>query len=116
MGKLKMPSINTYFGDYLLGLWVTWTSEASTSNTGTSDLEISFRANLRAKAYVYTVDATSTATDKATIGGVDGSGVEDNYDTWVAWEGSANNGVTAWFDEESDPAANTDITTFDESY
>ena len=43
----------TFFGDYLLGLWVTWESTPSTTSTGTSDIKIDFQANLRSKLHVY---------------------------------------------------------------
>ena len=45
-------TINTYFGDYLLGLFVTWTSEP-TEGGGTSDITIDFTANMRSKLHVY---------------------------------------------------------------
>jgi len=59
-------SINTFFGDYLNGLWLTWKS-APTENTGTSDVEISFQANFRSRIHAfcygcgYADDAAATA-------------------------------------------------------
>ena len=65
---MAVTSINTYFGDYLLGLWVTWETAQSVEadGYGTTDLTVTFQANLRAKLYVY------------------GLGSHDGADTWMA--------------------------------
>ena len=47
-----VSTVNTYFGDYLNGLFVTWESEPA-DTSGTSDINITFRMNMRAKMYVY---------------------------------------------------------------
>ena len=84
-------TIKTYFGDYLLGLWVTWTSEVSSSG-GTSDIEIEFKANLRSKLYVYDI---GTNGDSITA--------SPTYDEWVTDEGvtETNTGVTKYVDDGS---------------
>lgn len=63
-------SFTTYFGDYLHGLFVTWTSTPST-NTGTTDLVIKMQMNLRSKLHVYGF------TDSA--GGGISAGISSNY-------------------------------------
>lgn len=50
-------NVYTHFGDYLLGLFVTWTSQPS-NNEGSSDMTILLQANLRAHLYVYGYDST----------------------------------------------------------
>ena len=47
-----VTTFNTYFGDYLNGLFVTWESTPSTS-AGTSDITITMNMHLRSKLYVY---------------------------------------------------------------
>lgn len=44
-------TVYTYFGDYLLGLFVTWVSKSG--STGSTDVEITLTANLRSKLHVY---------------------------------------------------------------
>ena len=46
-----MTTIYTYFGDYLLGLFVTWVSTSGTS--GGTEVDITLKANLRSKLHVY---------------------------------------------------------------
>lgn len=46
-----MTTIYTYFGDYLLGLFVTWVSTSGTS--GGTEVDITLTANLRSKLHVY---------------------------------------------------------------
>ena len=46
-----MTTIYTYFGDYLLGLFVTWVSTSGSS--GGTDVDITLTANLRSKLHVY---------------------------------------------------------------
>ena len=46
-------SFDTYFGDYLLGLFVTWKSEPASSNGGSTDIEITMQMNMRAKIMMY---------------------------------------------------------------
>ena len=56
-----VTTFNTYFGDYLNGLFVKWESAPSAS-AGTSDIEITMNMHLRSKLYVYGIkepDATS---------------------------------------------------------
>ena len=63
-------SINTFFGDYLNGLWLTWKS-TPTENTGTSDVEIAFQANFRSRIHAfcygcsYADDAAATTANLA---------------------------------------------------
>lgn len=45
-------TLKTFFGDYLNGLWLTWTSKP-TDNTGTSELTIDFQANFRSRLHVF---------------------------------------------------------------
>ena len=47
-----VSTLNTYFGDYLNGLFVKWES-APADTSGTSDITITFTMNMRAKMYVY---------------------------------------------------------------
>ena len=47
-----MPTIKTYFGDYLLGLFVEWTSKTNSSG-GSSDVTIKMTQHLRSKLHVY---------------------------------------------------------------
>ena len=72
-------SIKTYFGDYLLGLWVTWKSTASEDNSGTTDINIHFQANLRAKLYVYAQGGDYTVGDYT---------ADDCTNDWSLYEGS----------------------------
>ena len=62
-------SFRTFFGDYLNGLWITWKSKP-TSDTGTSDLEIGFQCNLRARLHIFGYGishADNAAANTATI-------------------------------------------------
>ena len=47
-----VTTFNTYFGDYLNGLFVKWESTPSTT-AGTSDVTITMNMHLRSKLYVY---------------------------------------------------------------
>ena len=47
-----VTTFNTYFGDYLNGLFVTWESTPSTT-AGTSDVTLTMNMHLRSKLYVY---------------------------------------------------------------
>ena len=48
-----MAPFSTFFGDYLHGLWITWTSEEVGGETG---FKIHFQANYRARLYTWTTD------------------------------------------------------------
>lgn len=62
-------SFTSHFGDYLNGLWITWKS-TPTLDTGTSDLTIDFKCNLRSRLHIfgygtdYTQDSDWTALKK----------------------------------------------------
>lgn len=58
-------AFNTYFGDYLLGLWVTWTS-TPTAGTGTSDIQFDWTCNLRGRLEVYGYGISIAVADEAT--------------------------------------------------
>ena len=45
-------SFTTYYGDYLLGLWVTWKTTPS-SDTGTSDIQFDWVCNLRGRLEIF---------------------------------------------------------------
>jgi len=86
-------SFKTYFGDYLLGLWVTWTS-TPTAGTGTSDIQFDWTCNLRGRLEIFgygitdaTTDLTSKATEAANLiwlGGKDAGGVYSQANTITA--------------------------------
>ena len=44
-------TVYSYFGDYLLGLFVTW--ESTSGSLGSTDVTITLTANLRSKLHVY---------------------------------------------------------------
>ena len=69
-----VTTFNTYFGDYLNGLFVKWESTPSAS-AGTSDIEITMNMHLRSKLYVYGLKepASDAATKK-------GAHTSYNYD------------------------------------
>ena len=45
-------SFTTYYGDYLLGLWVTWKTTPS-SDTGSSDIQFDWVCNLRGRLEIF---------------------------------------------------------------
>ncbi len=45
-------SFTTYFGDYLLGLWVTWKTTPS-SDTGSSNIQFDWVCNMRGRLEVF---------------------------------------------------------------
>lgn len=67
-------SFTTYFGDYLHGLFITWSSTAS-QNTGTSELTLRMQMNLRSKLHVYGYTGTAAPSD--------GSYTADAEATWL---------------------------------
>ena len=71
-------SFRTFFGDYLNGLWVTWKSTPS-SNTGTSDLEITFQCNLRSRLHIFGFGTTYDATTIGAAGLYDPGWTSEGY-------------------------------------
>ena len=68
--------IYTYFGDYLLGLFVEW--NLAGSNSGTTDVELTLTQNLRSKLHVYGYGSvTATEVVSATYG--DGGTILADY-------------------------------------
>ena len=57
-------AFNTYFGDYLLGLWVTWTS-TPTAGTGTSDIQFDWTCNLRGRLEIFGYGIETLPADEA---------------------------------------------------
>ena len=75
-----MAPFTTFFGDYLHGLWITWTSEEVSGATG---FRARFQANYRARMYTW---GNSGATVADTLDGTrdyDYTG-EAGGSTWTA--------------------------------
>ena len=58
-------TFTTHFGDYLHGLFITWTSTPS-ADAGSSDITMSLQMNLRSKLHVYGYTGTYFSTDNPT--------------------------------------------------
>ena len=54
-----MAPFSTFFGDYLHGLWVTWTSDTAGNSQGTTGFKAHFQANYRARMYTWTTNPTT---------------------------------------------------------
>lgn len=84
-------SFSTYFGDYLHGLFITWTSEAS-NNTGTSELNLRMQMNLRSKLHVYGYTATGSNPSEGVYVDVEATWLNADtelYDVFVAYKHDA---------------------------
>ncbi len=65
-------SFTTYYGDYLLGLWVTWKTTPS-KDTGSSDIQFDWVCNLRGRLEIfgYGIKRPTTGVDEAWYYGTD---------------------------------------------
>ncbi len=59
-------SFTTYYGDYLLGLWVTWKTTPS-SDTGSSNIQFDWVCNLRGRLEIFGYGFTKTDAESATL-------------------------------------------------
>ena len=61
-----MAPFSTFFGDYLHGLWVTWTSDTTNhqGTSGTTGFHAHFQANYRARMYTWTTVTTAPDASK----------------------------------------------------
>ena len=86
----------TYFGDYILGLFITWQTQP-TSNTGTSDIQFDWRCNLRGRLDIfgYGIAAADDATAALYYKGVASDIVPDAPTTWTGVNGAK---ITDWAD------------------
>ena len=83
-------TVYSYFGDYLLGLFVTW--ESTSGSLGSTDVTITLTANLRSKLHVYGL-GSNTENELATFS-MNGSAVtitEQDYDPTNKNEYTTNN-------------------------
>lgn len=94
---MTSPTFNSYFGDYMHGLWIQWTDKPNP--TGTAEVEIKFTANYRAMLQCYQSSANpgsfSTAIDAALKTNIETAGGKvHQYDLNAASGTKAYNGGT----------------------
>ena len=95
--------VTTYFGDYLLGLFVTWTSEPSADGGGTSAITIDFTANMRSKLHVYGYTGTDTTLSGYSVD-VEADWMDSDTgltDVFVTYDAEATYTTTEKFDDEA---------------
>ena len=83
-------TFTSHFGDYLLGLFVTWES-IPTDGSGTSDMIMTMKMNLRAKLHVYGYAGITTAGYTTADVATDWT---DNNNVFVDYDDFATTGVT----------------------
>ena len=79
-----MAPFSTFFGDYLHGLWVTWTSDTTGNDQGTTGFHAHFQANYRARMYTWTTVTTApdASKDYDFTNQTDGTTPMAGGDTW----------------------------------
>ena len=98
-------SFTTYFGDYLHGLFVTWTSTPS-NNAGTTDLVMRMQMNLRSKLHVYGYTGADVPNGSAIY-------AADAEATWYYEAKEYYNAFVSY--DAADPKVTTEVSTFGDS-